>query len=127
MSDIEIITKGSFDKALAYLEKMRMLKFDDILNSYGQRGVDALRAASPRDSSEMANSWYYTIERNGQTAKIEWHNSDIEGGYNVAILVQYGHGTNHGGYVPPHDFINPAIGPIMEELAMKIGEEVKRI
>ena len=127
MSGIKITSQGSFDKAVAYLEKMRMLKFDGILNTYGQKGVDALRAASPRSTSEMANSWSYTIERTGSFAKIEWHNNDIEGGYNVALLVQYGHGTNNGGYVPPHDYINPAIGPILEELATRIGEEVKRI
>lgn len=127
MSGIKITSRGSFDKTIAYLEKMRMLKFDGILNDYGQKGVDALRAASPRDTSEMANAWTYTIERTNGLAKIEWHNKDIEGGYNVALLVQYGHGTNNGGYVPPHDYINPAIGPILQELATRIGEEVKRI
>lgn len=127
MGSIELKSSGSFDKTIAYLEKLRMLKFDGILNSYGEKGVDALRAASPRETSEMANSWSYTIERNGSSAKIEWHNNDIEGGFNVALLVQYGHGTNNGGYVPPHDFINPAIEPILEELATQIGEEVKRI
>lgn len=127
MGGIQIVSKGSFDKATAYLERLRMLKFDGILNDYGQRGVDALMAATPRNTGELVNSWSYTIERGGDRAKIEWHNSDIEGGYSVALLVQYGHGTNNGGYVPPHDYINPAIGPILEELAMRIGEEVKRI
>lgn len=127
MDGIKIVSKGSFDKATAYLERLKMLKFDNILNSYGQKGVDALRAASPRETSELANSWSYTITRGNGLAKIEWHNSDLEGGYNVALLVQYGHGTNHGGYVPPHDYINPAMDPIFEELSRQIGEEVKRL
>ena len=127
MDGIKIVSKGSFDKATAYLERLKMLKFDNILNSYGQKGVDALRAASPRETSELANSWSYTITRGNGLAKIEWHNSDLEGGYNVALLVQYGHGTNHGGYVPPHDYINPAMDPIFEELSRQIGEEVKHL
>jgi hypothetical protein len=127
MDGIKIVSNGSFDKAMAYLERLKMLKFDNILDSYGQKGVDALRAASPRETSELANSWSYTITRGNGLAKIEWHNSDLEGGYNVALLVQYGHGTNHGGYVPPHDYINPAMDPIFEELSRQIGEEVKRL
>ncbi len=128
MDNIQIVSKDSFDKAIGYLEKLKMLNIDRILNEGGQRGVDALRGASPRETSEMASSWSYQIEYVGNNvAKLEWHNSDIEGGYNVALLVQYGHGTNHGGYVPPHDYINPALNPIFEEIARQIGEEVKRI
>lgn len=127
MSGIQITSKGNFDKATAYLERLRMLKFDGILNTYGQMGVDALAGATPRNTGEAANSWNYTIERGDGKAKIEWHNTDIEGGYSVALLVQYGHGTNNGGYVPPHDYINPAIDPILEELALRIGEEVRRV
>lgn len=127
MDGIKIVSRGSFDNARAYLEKLKMFKFDNILNTYGQKGVDALQAASPRETSEMASSWSYTITRTDTLAKIEWHNSDVEGGYSVALLVQYGHGTNHGGYVPPHDYINPAMDPIFEELSRQIGEEVKRL
>lgn len=127
MDGIGITSRGSFDKTIAYLERLKMLKFDNILNTYGQKGVDALRAATPHNTSELANSWSYTITRGDGLAKIEWHNSDLEGGYNVALLVQYGHGTNHGGYVPPHDYINPAMDPIFEELSRQIGEEVKRL
>ena len=127
MSGIQIVTHGNFEKAEAYLERLKMWKVNRLLNIYGQKGVEALRDASPRDTSELANSWSYQIIDDGDRAKLEWHNSDIEGNYSVALLVQYGHGTNHGGYVPPHDYINPAIDPILDELARQLGEEVKRI
>lgn len=128
MDGIKLISHGSFDKAFAYLDRLRMFRVDRILNEAGQKGVDALRAASPRNTSELATSWSYKIINDGNNrARIEWHNSDIEGGYSVALLVQYGHGTNNGGYVPPHDYINPAIEPILEEISRQIGEEVKRI
>ena len=127
MGGIKIISHGSFNKATAYLEGLKSLKIDKILESAGQKGVDALRAATPRGTGVLANSWSYKIIHGSGNAKIEWHNSDIEGGYSVALLVQYGHGTNKGGYVPPHDYINPAIEPILNEIATQIGEEVKRV
>ncbi len=127
MSGIQIVSHGDFEKATNYLERLKMLKYDRILNAAGQEGVDALRGATPRNTGELANSWSYKIVHEGSRARIEWHNSDIEGGYSVALLIQYGHGTNKGGYVPPQDYINPAIEPILEEISRQIGEEVKRI
>lgn len=127
MDGIKIVSNDSFDKAISYLERLRMLKISRILEIAGQKGVDALMAASPRETGELVNSWSYTITYGHNTATIEWHNSDIEGGYSVALLVQYGHGTNNGGYVPPHDYINPAMEPIFNELALQIGEEVRRV
>ena len=127
MGNITITSSGSFDKALSYLERLRMFKVQRILDIAGKNGVDALRAATPRDSGDTANMWSYTITIDGTSAKLEWHNSNLEGGYNVALLIQYGHGTNHGGYVPPHDYINPALDPIFQEISRQVGEEVKRV
>ena len=116
--------KGDLKKTTMFLEKC-LQPFDlGILNKYGQMGVEALREASPIDTGLMAHSWYYEIESTMDGAKITWSNSDVEGGYNVAILVQYGHGTKSGKYVPGKDFINPAMRPIFEQLKDKLLKEV---
>lgn len=124
---ISITSRGSFNKTNAYLDRLKMFQIERILEIAGQKGVDALRAATPRDTGDTANMWSYTITTEGTLAKLEWHNSNLEGGYNVALLIQYGHGTNHGGYVPPHDYINPALEPIFQEISRQVGEEVKRV
>ena len=129
---VSIVSQGSFEKATAYLERLKMFKIQRILDIAGKNGVEALRAATPRNTGLAADSWSYTITIEGTTAKLEWHNSDIEGGangegYNVALLIQYGHGTNNGGYVPPHDYINPALEPIFQDISRQVGEEVKRV
>lgn len=125
--NISLVSDGSFDKAIAYLTKLKTLQIDKILDAAGQRGVNALRDATPRDTGELANSWSYIITKTGNSAKIEWHNADLEGGYNVALLIQYGHGTGTGGYVPPKDYINPAIDQVFQELSRQVGEEVRRV
>lgn len=116
--------KGDLSKTTMFLEKCLEPFNMGILNKYGQRGVEALRAATPIETGRLAHSWYYDIEHTDTGVKIIWSNSDIEGGYNVAILVQYGHGTKSGRYVPGKDFINPAMAPIFEQLTKELLKEV---
>ena len=95
-----------------------------IFDKYGQMGVKALSDATPKLTGLAASSWYYTIERDNKGTKLIFSNSDIEGGCNVAILIQYGHGTKSGGYVEGRDYINPALQPIFEDLKNKLLKEV---
>ena len=117
--------KGDLKATTMFLDKCLAPFNMGIFDKYGQRGVEALRAASPIETGRMAHSWYYTVERSAEGAKIIWSNSDIEGGYNVAILVQYGHGTRGGTYVQGKDFINPALAPIFEQIKNDIFKEVQ--
>src|SRR4051794_8063586 len=96
------------------------------LAKYGPIGVQALSAATPTDSARAAQSWYYEIvDRPGYFA-IHWLNSDIENGFPVVVMIQYGHGTRNGGYVPGREFINFAIRPIFDQIAADMWREVTR-
>lgn len=56
---IRLTQKGDFSKLNRYLERVKeVVKIGD-LNKYGRQGVEALKAATPVDSGETANSWYY--------------------------------------------------------------------
>ena len=60
--------------------------------------------------------------RNGYS--IFWNNSNVNQGVNIALILQYGHGTGTGGYVRGIDYINPAIRPIFDEIANAAWKEV---
>ena len=115
---------GSWDKTIRFLEKSARTGGAKNLDRYGQIGVRALAQASPEDTGQMGRSWEYKIVQNRGSVSIEWYNTDTENGANVAILVQYGHGTGTGGYVQGRDFINPAMRPIFDEIAQKLWKEV---
>lgn len=117
--------KGDF----SHLEKMLKASigkdYRKVLERYGQEGVAALAAATPRDSGKTASSWSYEIkqEKNG-TLSVVWKNSNINDGVNIAIILQYGHGTRNGGYVQGIDYINPALKPIFDKMADAAWKEV---
>ena len=109
--------KGDFSKLTSYLERAKGTVKQGILDRYGQEGVKALSAATPKDSGLTANSWYYKIERQSGYVSISFHNSNIQNGVPIAIILQYGHGTGTGGWVEGRDYINPAIQPIFDKIS----------
>ena len=118
--------KGDFSKSRKFLKKAKKVgNVDDLLDKYGQAGVAALASATPVDSGLTASSWFYTIERKNGSVSIIFNNSNVVAGWcNIAIILQYGHGTGTGGWVEGRDYINPAIQPIFDELANDAWEEV---
>lgn len=87
-----------------------------VLNKYGAAGVAALRAATPVEHGETANAWFYEILVENGSYSIVWGNNHVDDGRQIAVLLQYGHGTGTGGYVAPRDYINPALRPIFDQV-----------
>lgn len=124
MSSIKIVAKGDFKKTFRFLNGLVNRKFLSKLDYYGRKGVEALAAATPKDSGKTANSWGYEIVEEQGKCSIVWTNSNINDGVPIAVILQYGHGTNHGGYVQGQDYINPALRPIFDEIAEGAWKEV---
>lgn len=118
--------KGNFSKTKLFLEKAKTLARLGIFDKYGRAGVEALSANTPIDSGETAKSWKYKVEINKSGVTISWYNANVKDGFNVAIMLQYGHGTGTGGYVKGIDYINPTMKPIFDELSNKVWQEVTR-
>lgn len=120
--------KGDFSKFTRYLERVKETARLGIFDKYGREGVAALASATPVDSGLTANSWYYKIEhdRTGSIT-LSFHNSNIQNGVPIAIILQYGHGTRNGGWVEGRDYIKPAIQPIFDKLANDAWREVTRL
>lgn len=119
--------KGDFSKLNRYLERVKEAARLSILDKYGREGVAALSSATPVDTGETANSWFYKIEHNNRSARIVFCNSHINEGVPIAIILQYGHGTGTGGWVEGIDYINPAIQPIFNKIVDAAWKEVTKI
>lgn len=122
--EIKITQKGSFNKTDRYLRRLSQIDLNAILSKYGERGVEALAAATPIDTSLTANSWYYEIVTRPGYYSIRWRNSNIQNGSLVAVLLEYGHGTRNGGYVQGRDYVMPAIIPLFEAIQEEVRKEV---
>lgn len=121
---VKIISKGNFNKTEKFfnrlLEPFKMSDFD----KYGKMGVKLLSANTPEDTGLTASSWSYDIVHDKGKLSIIWSNSNENDGQVIAILLQYGHATNNGGYVKGRDYINPALQPLFDKMLDDIWEEV---
>lgn len=123
---IRFTHRGNFRKTKQFLKNATKSKFRTVLERYGQRGVEALASATPVASGETAASWGYEIVQERNSFRIYWTNTHENKGVNIAVILQYGHGTGTGGYVQGRDYINPAIQPVFDELAQAAWEELQR-
>lgn len=117
-------SKGSFDKTEAWLKNLAKIRIDNILKQCGKQGVDALKAATPVDSGLASESWDFKVKNNANSVEIIWTNSDLENGFPVAIMIQYGHGTGTGGYIQGEDYINPAMRPVFDKISETVWKAV---
>lgn len=117
--------RGGFSKTEKFLNAMSGKRYLNALDTYGKEGVAALSAGTPKDTGLTASSWTYEIERTDSTTTLSWLNTNVNNGVNIAIILQYGHGTGTGGYVAGQDYINPAMKPIFDKISEKVWKEVQ--
>jgi hypothetical protein len=121
---ITFSVSGSFQNSQRFLEAVSKIDIKSILVSCAQRGVSALASRTPEDTGRTAAAWGYEVSSSGGVYSITWTNSDIENGFPVAIMLQFGYGTGTGGYVQGRDYINPAIAPIFDMIADRVWKAV---
>lgn len=118
--------KGDFSKTEKFLKRSLGKNYRNVLEKYGQQGVATLSASTPVRTGLTAISWSYEIIQNGDSISVVWNNSNVHNGVNIALILQYGHGTRNGGYVSGRDYINPALRPIFDKMAEAAWKEVIR-
>ena len=114
---ITVRHRGNFNNTERFFNRVLKRNYLNILSDYADRGVEALRAATPSESGETANAWNYEIVSGNGMTTLYFTNDHFNDGVNVAVLLIYGHGTRNGGYVEGTDFVTPALAPIFYELA----------
>lgn len=123
---IVVKQKGDFNNFYSWCEKAKEIINLGKLNEYGRRGVEALASATPKDSGNTASSWEYEITRTQNSVSLSFYNTNENNGVPIAIILQYGHATKNGSWVEGIDYINPAIQPVLNEIAEELWREVSK-
>ena len=128
MADVKITSDGDFRKTMKFLKGITDQQYMQVLDRFGKEGVRALSSATPVDTGKTAATWRYEIHKNSKNVEIVWTNDNkTNRGDNIALMLQYGHGTGTGGYVVGRDYINPAIRPIFDDMINQIWKAVESL
>ena len=125
MGGITLEASGSYSSTTTWLQRIGRMSIESQLARYGAKGVKALASSTPVESGKTASSWSYSVTRKGDTWILSWENTNVVRGVPIAIILQYGHVTGTGGWVQGRDYINPAIKPLMDEIADGVWRTVK--
>lgn len=118
--------KGDFKNTENFFKRVENKTYLSGLDILAMQGVRALSSATPRKTGKTAASWTYEITNEDGRTSIVWHNTNVNRGVNIAVILDYGHGTRKGGYVVGRNYIEPAIRPIFEQIADKAWREVTK-
>lgn len=122
---IKATVKGDWGNTEGFLSRsVNRRNYASILSKYGDRGVDALKEATPVRTGTTAASWRYEIEASGSTYRIVFHNDNVNDGVNIALILNYGHATQSGAWVEGRDFIEPALQSVFDGMANEMWREV---
>lgn len=121
---ISFTVSGSFKNTENFLKKLAQGDMYKSLEQLAREGANALASATPIESGLASSSWDFEISRSKRSCTITWTNTDVENGFPVAVMLQYGYGTGTGGYVQGQDYINPAMRPIFDRIADQVWKAV---
>lgn len=125
MPSVSLSWQGDYRATKRWMDKMEAGSVADVLRSCGEKGIEALSAATPVRTGKTAASWGFEAKTSSKGVTLTWTNSNVVNGVPIAIILQYGHGTGTGGYVHGRDYINPAMRPVFDEIESRISRMLR--
>lgn len=121
-------SKGDFKNTLDWLSKGSKGPSNAIINQIAKDGKEELTANTPRATGETAEGWQSRItKQSGGSAEIAWINTaHPESNVSVAKLIDQGHGTRNGGYVPPRPYIKKSMDSVWRKASDRLAKGMTR-
>ena len=115
MKTLNVKSTGSFKNTETYLIKHKKSIFtEDQIKEIAEYSLALFEKNTPNKSGKTSESWSYEIKKVNGKYVIDMHNSNIQNGYNVAILVDEGHALKDGSWVSGEHYIDQTIKDIFE-------------
>lgn len=124
---LTVDVQGDWSNTMNWVKKLKnQSRMDSVLRQVGELGESALSAATPvGETGETARGWNHTTS-GGRNVKVEFYNNaHPEESVNIAKIIELGHGTGTGGYVPPRPYIKQAMAPVWSKASQLIDKELR--
>ena len=123
---IGISSSGSFKNITSWLTNAQHKSPNKVLKALGNEGVRSLSEFTPiGETGQTSMGWSFVISKTSKQYELAFINQAHPGeSVNIAKIIRLGHGTGTGGYVPPNDYITPAMSNIYKTAGDRIAKEM---
>ena len=117
---------GDFEETTKWLKEASRKSPIESARDIAAKGVEALSRATPvGETGETASGWISEITSDQSGTDVSFLNiAHPEASVNVAKIIETGHATGNGGYVPPRPYIRQAMDSVFEEGVNKVVKEM---
>jgi len=124
---IKITQKGDFKKLNRFLKKSIKITKVKNIELFAQKCVERLKEVTPKDTGLTASSWEYVITRKRGFTNLQINNTNIQNGENIALILEYGHGSKNGTWIEGKNFVEPALIKTYRDLLDTTWKEMERL
>lgn len=123
---ISFNSKGDFGNVHSWLKDVNKRNPSSVINKIADQGTRSLEDNTPKNTGETALGWVSEVTTRGGISEVAWKNkAHPESQVNVAKLIELGHGTATGGYVPPKPYIKNSMAPVWKDIDKALKELIK--
>ena len=123
---ISLRQKGNFRRLRQYLTIDYPEQSKSAMEHAGMQGKAELRANTPVKTGRTRDHWHYKTIKLKDGYRVSWYNTNLtRDGLPLIVLLEYGHGTRNGGYVPGTHFIRNSMRPVKEEISKRLRPVTK--
>lgn len=122
---ITIESKGEFNKVKGWLAGVVNRSPVNALRQVAAEGERELARNTPKDTGETASGWTSEITTTRGSAEVSWYNTaHPHTSVNIAKVIDLGHGTGTGGYVPPRPYIVDSMTNVWKKFDDTVSKEL---
>lgn len=112
---VKVKTSGDFKNTERYLltHKESLFTKEQILE-IAEHCLELFKKNTPKGSGKTSESWSYEIDKVKGEYIINMHNSNIQNGYNIALLIDEGHALQTGQWIAGKHYIDQTIKDIFK-------------
>lgn len=124
---ITVKQKYRGDDTEQYLMQLNKSFNEEQIKVIAEKSLEKFRQNTPSDSGLTANSWEYTIEQKDKKWIINFNNTNIQNGMNIALLIENGHATPSGKWISGKHYIDKTLKEIQKEIIDNEWEEITKV
>lgn len=118
-------SKNDFERTRSWLSNVINKSPAPILRKIAVDGERKLAENTPKDTGETASGWRSELNIGRDSSVISWYNVAHPHTRNsVALMIELGHGTRTGGYVPPRPYIRQSMDNVYKKIDAKMEREM---